>query len=182
MSCATILRMRPLIVLEHEDDDLFRSTVAEVTAAGWNRVEDFETAPQEWDVSARRIVYTGYIEEPADVSAALLLVARGAGLVAVLRCDARTRRSFLHDLRRVGLIELRSEDDISPILKLTEEQLALIEYLATGSTVGQAATRINRSRRTADRLLAAAREALNVTSNAEAVTLLRTRLDRWRKV
>lgn len=179
--CATIVAMRPLIVIEHEDDDLFRSTVAEVVAAGWNRLEGFDLGPEGWEVSARQVVCTGFIEEPADVSAALLSVARGAGLVAVLRCDASTRRSFLHDLRRVGLIELRNEEELSPILKLSEEQLELIEYLATGSTVGQAATRINRSRRTADRLLASAREELNVKTNAEAVTLLRRRLARWRK-
>ena len=132
-------------------------------------------------MSDGQIVCTGTIEAPADVSAALLSVARGAGLVAVLRCDSNTRRSFLHDLRRVGLIELRKEEELSPILKLSEEQMELIEYLATGSTVGQAATRVNRSRRTADRLLASARVALNVKTNAEAVTLLRKRLDRWRK-
>lgn len=173
--------MRPLIVIEHEDDDLFRSTVAEVGAAGWDRIEGFDLDTSRWDVSARRVVCTGYVKVPSDVSDALLSVARGAGLIAALRCDARTRRSFLHDLRRVGVVEIRSEDEISPLLKLSGEQLELIEYLATGSTVGQAAARVNRSRRTTDRMLAGAREALNVGTNAEAVTRLRKLLDRWKK-
>ena len=42
MICATIVAMRPLIVIEGEDDDLFRSTVAEVIAAGWNHVNGFD--------------------------------------------------------------------------------------------------------------------------------------------
>jgi DNA-binding CsgD family transcriptional regulator len=172
--------MRPLIVIERDDDALFHSTIAEVTAAGWRRHDDLELGPGHWDVTDQRIVCTGQIELPAAVSDALLSVARGAGLVALLRCDARTKRSFLHDLRRIGPVELRTEDEVSPILSLTEEQLRLIELLATGSTVGQAADRINRSRRTTDRLLAAARDALQVGTNAEAVTLLRSRLDRWR--
>lgn len=174
--------MRPLIVIERDDAALFRSTIAEVTAAGWQRHDDLELSAGDWDVADQRIVCTGHIDVPADVSNALLSVARGAGLVALLQCDARTKRSFLHDLRRIGPVELRTEDEFSPILNLTEEQLRLIEHLATGSTVGQAANRINRSRRTTDRLLAAAREALHVDTNAEAVTLLRSRLERWREV
>lgn len=174
--------MRPLIILGGPSKDLFDGTIAEVSAAGWTRHDSLVLESDDWDVTEQKIVVTGAIQGAGDVGDALLSVARGAGLVAALDCDSYIKRHFLSDLHRIGPVELRTEMEESPILKLTEDQLRLLEYIATGSTVAQAAVRINRSRRTTDRLLKEARTALGAERNAEAAVLLRQRLERWRSI
>ena len=64
--------------------------------------------------------------------------------------------------------------------RLDEQQRRLLNLLAEGFSVAAAARRLYLSRRTADRRLAAARAALGVRSNAEAVVLARSATDRPR--
>jgi DNA-binding NarL/FixJ family response regulator len=53
---------------------------------------------------------------------------------------------------------------------LDEDARAILRCLAEGQTLGQAASTLNLSRRTADRRLAEARRALGVERTVEAVS------------
>ena len=55
---------------------------------------------------------------------------------------------------------------------LTAQQRRLLKLLAQGCTISEAADRLHISLRTAHRRLRAAREAMGVGSNAEALTAL----------
>lgn len=57
---------------------------------------------------------------------------------------------------------------------LTCEERRLVELLAGGQALGEAAETLHVSRRTADRRLAAVREKLDVRTTAEAVLVART--------
>lgn len=174
--------MRPLIAIDRKDEHLYEATLREVQAAGWNVHPNLELGAGKWDVSEDRIVVSGEMVKEVCAANALLSVARGAGVVTILDVEGDVRSAFLHDLRRIGPIEVRTSDEPSPLLHLEVEQVRALEYLATGSTVAQVASRMNRSRRTTDRLLLDARGKLGASSNSEAATKLRTLLDRWRTI
>jgi DNA-binding NarL/FixJ family response regulator len=127
---------------------------------------------REWDVSAAHVVCTGRVETPEDAHAALLAAARGAGVVAVAGCEPRLLERFFEDLQRFGRVELRTDQAPEPPDPLGCEERRLLELLARGVTLGEAAKRLHISRRTADRRLAAARTALGVRTTAEAVVAL----------
>lgn len=105
------------------------------------------------------------------MQAALLAAARGAGAVAVAACEPRLLERFFEDLRRFGDVELPAEPACGPD-PLGSEERRLLELLAEGLTVGEAAGELYISRRTADRRLAAARKALGVRTTAEALMAL----------
>ena len=98
----------------------------------------------------------------------------GAGLVAFVHCDRETTDRLLDDLRRLGRVEHITAVDL-PAPTLTRQQRALIELLADGLTLAEAAWQLGLSRRTADRRLAAAREVLAVRTTAEAIIAARTK-------
>ena len=72
------------------------------------------------------------------------------------------------DLRRLGVLEVLTAD--SPRRpSLTRVQRELLEALAAGKTLGEAASEVGLPRRTADRRLADARAALGVDTTAAAI-------------
>ena len=76
----------------------------------------------------------------------------------------------MDDLRRIGPVDqvLLGPD---PLAALDDDQRALLEALATGSSIGEAAAALHLSTRTAERRLATARKALGVRTTAEAIAL-----------
>lgn len=78
-------------------------------------------------------------------------------VVFVLPCD---------DLRRFGDVDYRTAS--TPLRpRLTSEQRRLVDLLAEGLTLGEAALQLNLSRRSADRRPAEARRAFGVGTIAE---------------
>ncbi|MEO7572219.1 MAG: LuxR family transcriptional regulator [Acidimicrobiales bacterium] len=140
-----------------------------LTADGWRCVEGFDLPPQPWDLTDRRWVRTGSVDDDDTVAAAVLIAARGVGLVIGCPDDGRRAR-LLDDLRRIGTVELVALGP-DPLAVLDDDQRALLAALATGASVGTAADALHLSTRTAERRLAAARRSLGVRTTAEAVAL-----------
>ena len=125
---------------------------------------DLPEAP--WDLSRLRLVCIGSVGTDAEAAAAIAAVARGAGVAITVALPAGQRHRLLQDLERT-----RAEfaPHQPPPTTLPADQQALLDALADGSTVTAAASALHVSRRTANRLLAEARSALGVSTNAEAV-------------
>lgn len=119
-----------------------------------------------------RVVCTGTISSEDDARRALLAAISGAGLVVGVRAGRETADRFLDDLRRLGSVEHvrgREGSGTAAPVRLTVEQHSLLELLGEGLDVGEAASELGLTRRTADRRLAAARRTLGVRSTAEAI-------------
>lgn len=115
--------------------------------------------------------------DEASASAALLAALDGTRLVVHASAPRAVVDRLCDDLRRLARVDLvdasthlpspRTAADARPVLP--ESGAELLDALAAGRTLGQAAASLGLSRRTADRRLAAARDALGARSTAEAV-------------
>lgn len=110
-----------------------------------------------------------------DVAAVVDLAVSGARVVACVPVTAseQTVDLLVAELRRIGEVHVVTSPPITRAVP--DDARALLNHLADGCSLGEAAAREHLSRRTADRRLAAARNALGVTSTAEAVAALRSR-------
>jgi DNA-binding NarL/FixJ family response regulator len=162
--------MRPIVVIE--DPERMSSRVAAamdaVRDAGWTVVPSW-AAPR----PGERRVCTGTVVDADDARQALLAVLAGAGLVVSVTADRPTVDRFLDDLRRLGPIDHLTPGTDWPA-RLNVEQRALLDLLADGLTLGEAAHNLGLSRRTADRRLAGARRVLGVATTAEAILASRS--------
>lgn len=118
------------------------------------------------------------VTDDASASAALLLALDGGLLLVHAPQGSATVDVLCDDLRRLARVDVvRAGDEVPAPRTSAEGDLvdddgaAILRLLADGLTLGQAATRLGLSRRTADRRLAAAREALGARSTAEAVAV-----------
>lgn len=150
---------RPLVVVEASERAVARC-VRELERAGARLVRG-------WRQEAA-VVCVGEVADAADAAEALLAAVAGAGLVV----HARARRSvvdrLVDDLRRLGPVE-HLTGELEPGSELTVDERRLLELLAAGKTLGQAAADLALSRRTADRRLASARKKLGAATTAEAI-------------
>lgn len=161
---ATRSATRPIIVVEGSDEAV-AAAVAYVRDAGWRVRPDFDRIAD----ASTGIVRSGVVATPEDAAAALIAVLAGFGVIIAARADRDVMDRLLDDLRHVGPVEHRViAPDSVPVLE--EESRALLTRLAAGETLGEAASGLAISRRTADRRLAAARRALGVERTAEAVS------------
>jgi DNA-binding NarL/FixJ family response regulator len=119
-----------------------------------------------WENAREGEVRVGEIASAADAAAALLAVVAGAGLVAHVRAERELVDRLCDDLRRFGDVDYRTASTPRRP-RLTTEQRQLVDLLAEGMTLGEAARRLNLSRRTADRRLAEARRTFGVETTAE---------------
>jgi DNA-binding CsgD family transcriptional regulator len=168
--------MQPLMIVQGPEDAL-AAVVAEVRAGGAGVRRGWESSAT---IPAGRLegtVFTGVIATDEEASAALLLAARGAGLVVAVHETtaegAPLLPRFFEDLRHLGPVTLRGVEPLVPSASLDPEQAALLELLARGTSVADAARELHVSRRTAQRRLVAARQALGVRTTAEAVIVAR---------
>ncbi len=114
-------------------------------------------------------IRTGTVESATDAEAALLAALDGAGLIlrATGRRDVIDR--LVDDLRRLGPVDHRvGEPDTAEALSPTAR--AILGLLAEGHSLGEAATILGLSRRTADRRLAEGRRVLGVERTTEAIS------------
>lgn len=138
-----------------------------LTDAGWTVIDGFDARP-----AMVRAALAGAVTTPRDAASALLAALDGFGLVVHLACDPETGDRLVDDLRRVGPVEHLDAGPGGPDGgPLSEDGRAILALLAEGYTLGEAAGRLALSRRTADRRLAEAREALGVTRTTEAIAI-----------
>lgn len=157
----------PLIVIEGPEE-AFARAVAEAGAAGWRVRDGFggTTAAPGQDVRA------GAVTSAEDAASALLAVLGGAGVVIHGLAARDVIDRLLDDLRHVGPVEHRRRLEPSPPV-LDPDELAILRMLGEGLRLGDAAGALGLSRRTADRRLASAREALGAERTVEAVAKAR---------
>lgn len=159
-------RPRPPQVLLPADGDV-ATAARELARQGWRVHPGFSLPPEPWDVGAHRLVVAGRVPNAVTAQAALLCVVRGAGLVAALDRDTGWAAVFLADLARIRPVSTPAP--ASDGLSLSDEQRALLDLLAEGHSIAQAARRLYLSLRTANRRVAEARATLGVSTTREAV-------------
>jgi hypothetical protein len=151
----------PLIVID--DPRGLPALRARLQRDGWSVQDGWELPTDAWDVSGRRVVCAGRVDDEVLGQAALLAGSRGAGLVVIAPPEAAG--DFLEDLGRLGRVERRVS--AAGPGSLDAETIDLLRALAAGRSVAEAADASLMSLRTAHRRLAAARKALAVTTNRE---------------
>ncbi len=160
---------RPLFVLESAAE--LAVVVRRLAGEGWAIREGFAAPREPWDLTTSRLVFTGAVSCRSVVADVVLAAARGAGVATVADPDTEAGRLLLTDLRRIGPVA-RSPDaqaGAGAELPLSEEQRALLKRLADGQSIAAAAAAEFLSLRTANRRIAAARDALGVRTTRQAV-------------
>ena len=164
---------RPLVVIDGSPQES-SPLLALLGAAGWSIYHGFRLTTNDWLVGG--VVCCGSVTSPTDAALAVLSAVRGAGLVVTVPGKEEVLDRLVEDLSRIGPVDLwpREEDDLHASLSL--EQWCLLDLLASGRTLSEAARVLHWSRRTADRKLAAAKEALGTATTAEAAVAVESRL------
>jgi hypothetical protein len=130
----------------------------------------FRLPTEDWTVGG--VVCSGTVSSHTDAALAVLAAVRGAGVVVTVSGPDDVLDRLTEDLHRLGPIDFWPKDDGGRLTGLTLEQWCLLQLLAAGRTLVEAAHVLHWSRRSADRKLAAAREALGVATTTEAVLLV----------
>ncbi|SNS69036.1 hypothetical protein SAMN06893096_106225 [Geodermatophilus pulveris] len=167
----------PLLVAP--DEAAARVAAAALRDEGWT-VTGPDAVPREpWDLRDRGHVVAMTVGDAALPDAVELAV-RGAGLVVVVDvADPVSVEAFLDQLHRIGLVgEAGTATRPVPVRALTAEEAAVLDALADGASIPEAAARSFLSLRTANRRLASARAALGVASTRAAVLAHRAARDR----
>jgi DNA-binding CsgD family transcriptional regulator len=180
---------RPPYLVLPGPGDLDRAA-ADLTRRGWRVHRGFAPADEPWDLAPARVVAVGVVTDRTEAEAALLCAVRGAGLVVTLDRDRSWAAGFLADLARLappapGSDARGAEPDgpppsprppagsadptSRPATPLTAEQCDLLDLLAAGHSIAEAARMRYLSLRTANRRVADARTALGVPTTREAV-------------
>jgi len=157
----------PYIVIDAgtKCDAAAEAATARLERDGWHLVDGFEARP-----ALARVVLRGAVASPRDATAALLSALDGFGLFVRTSADDAIVDRLVDDLRRLGPVHHDTLSSAAPVdAPITAEGSAILAFLADGHTLGEAATRLGLSRRTADRRLAEARAALGVTRTTEAI-------------
>lgn len=150
---------RPLVVVE-ASGYAFGHAVREAERGGAHVVDGWRN-----DGS---VVCAGAVLDARDAAEALLAAVAGAGLVVHAQAGRDVIDRLVDDLRRFGPVDHRTSEP-EPGPALTPDEVRLLDRLAEGKTLGEAAAELHLSRRTADRRLASARRKLGVATTAEAV-------------
>jgi len=111
---------------------------------------------------------TFVVRDAGEAAEALLAAVGGTGVVVHALADRDVIDPLVDDLRRLGAVDHRVGEP-EPGSGLTVDERRLLDALASGRTLGEAADELHLSRRTADRRLASARRKLGVATTAEAV-------------
>ncbi len=126
----------------------------------------FDVGDEIWRIHG--LVCVGPVADDVSHGAALDVVLRGADVVADVAAERAA--AFADDLRRAGLTLWTPRDD-----QLDAVAEALLESLANGASVAQAARQCAVSVRSAHRRLADARRRIGVATNVQAIVAWRSR-------
>lgn len=121
---------------------------------------------------ARQVVA---VRNEADAGAVILAALEGAAVTVDTATDPALVERIQDDLRRLGRDDAVRLEPVAPGPDLAPEGLRLLGLLAEGMSLGEAAGSLHLSRRTADRRLAAARQALGAATTAEALVTFQRR-------
>jgi DNA-binding CsgD family transcriptional regulator len=110
---------------------------------------------------------------PDDAGLAVQAALRGFSVLVVNHAARHVADRLYDDLRRFGRVEVRSVAAAAPAPGLSEDERDLLELLASGKSLGDAASALHLSRRTADRRLASARRRLGASTTPEAIARFR---------
>ena len=124
---------------------------------------------------SRRLALVVPIAGEGDTPNAVQAALRGYSVVAVNRAPRDVADRLYEDLRRFGRLQVRSRPQPTLDDGLADEERNLIELLAGGMSLGEAASALHLSRRTADRRLASARLALGASTTPELIARHRSR-------
>jgi len=164
------LAAHPPYVVLPPTTDLDR-TARDLIRRGWRVRRDFAPPGQPWDLAPGRVVVVGQVTDRADAEAALLCAVRGSGLVVTVDRERSWAPGFLVDLARLqpdGSARAARPASGTPT-PLSAEQCDLLDLLADGHSIAEAARLRFLSLRTANRRVADARAALGVPTTREAV-------------
>jgi DNA-binding NarL/FixJ family response regulator len=154
----------PLIVVEGSAS-AYAAARASVTTSGWTVVDGCSAA-------RRGTVCAAVVDGEEAARLVVLAAVAGAGAVVHGVAPREVLDRLCDDLRRLGPFEHRvGEPESTPVLGSDER--ALLQLLLGGASLGAAARALYISRRTADRRLASARQALGTATTTEAVVLAR---------
>lgn len=151
--------MRPLLVVEASAGAL-ESARRELERAGHAVVDGW--------AGGAEAVCCAPVRNHEEAAAALLAALEGRGLLVHALAERDVVDRLVEDLRRLGPVEHRTSEP-APRVPLTPDERGLLDLLAAGRTLGEAAAELHLSRRTADRRLASARLKLGAASTAAAV-------------
>lgn len=161
----------PLVIVEGSED-AYRHALAEILGRGWTVVDGWsEPIP----VRSTRVVRSGRVEAVRDAELALLAALDGYGLVVAASADRAIIDRLIDDLRHVGTVDHRVDEPAAAAPVVPPDARALLGLLAEGHSLGEAATILGLSRRTADRRLSMARTALGVDRTTAAINQARQR-------
>lgn len=125
----------------------------------------------DFDVREQKLICTGVIDGAEAARSAVLAAARGASVLLAIDddLDPGVRHRLLDDLARLGSVrdQLTAPTQTGPAL--TQEQLQLLELLAAGASIPEAAAELYVSVRTAERRVAQVRAAFGVRTTAAAL-------------
>ncbi|UMG94604.1 hypothetical protein [Nocardioides sp. TF02-7] len=158
----------PYVVVE-AGPDVLADARAELRSLGWEVVDRLA------EERAGGLVLALAVRDADEAAVALFTAIEGVGLLVDARAERPVIDRLCDDLRRLGHLEHRVA---APGPLLTDDERALLDLLASGSTLGAAATHLHLSRRSADRRLAAARTKLAADTTGQAIAAYRRRLDR----
>ncbi len=117
------------------------------------------------------------VESEADIAALVDRAASGMRVVIVAEGSGPVLELLVGELRRVGRVTIHRPGEPMTFVpdgppSLPADSRELLTVLADGVSLGEAARQLHMSRRTADRRLADARRALNVSTTAQLIAAL----------
>jgi DNA-binding CsgD family transcriptional regulator len=152
-----------------ERPDAVEAVARNLRAQGWSVRSGWDLPAAPWDLRPERWLASGVVTDLAGARDALLALRRTAGVVIVVDLPAASRLDVLADLHRLGEVRTEAGAAVAAALPITAEQRELLQRLADGESVPEAAAALFLSQRTAERRLALTRKALGVRSTAEAI-------------
>ena len=163
---------KQLLIVVEGNEDLFQTEVAQFERAGWLLHAGWDPPVARQDQDATAYACFGSVRSRRDAEGALLAALRGFALVAHVTRANGEAATFVDDLRRIGSVEIRDDDESGRILESDER--ALLGLIADGSTVAAATAALHISLRTGQRRLERARVAVGARTTAEAVHVARS--------
>lgn len=158
----------PFVVIESANpaaDAHLRRAIDAARANGWQPIAG-------WLAPRGQVACHGVVTSDTEAVLALRAAVGGAGVVILARTPRQTTDRLVDDLRRLGPVEHLTAD-VPPPAAVDGLQRRLLQLLADGSTLGEAAAELGLSRRTADRRLDAARNTLGARRTADALARAR---------
>ena len=126
-----------------------------------------------FDLSHEHLLCAGVVDGEAAAVAAVVAAVRQAGLVVSVQWPADEAAIFLEDLARIGPVLTSPATTAPQAPALSPEQRQLIDLLAAGASVADAARQLYLSVRTTERRIGEIRRVLGVRTTAEAIVAVR---------